>query len=102
MPASWRRPTSSEAAVLARSLGVLALLCALLAMLFGTRMIPWPEGGRYFRYEHDHDELMVSDTQRATRTITVVFTGRTGQEATYRPFGLTAQGVAVLARLDAG
>jgi hypothetical protein len=58
-----------------RSLGLLMLLGALVAVLFATGIVHRPESGRYPRYEHDHDELMVSDTPKATRTITVVFIG---------------------------
>jgi hypothetical protein len=57
-----------------RFLGLLAL-GALVAALFAAGVLRWPEGGRYPRYEHDHDVLLVSDTPRATRTITVVFIG---------------------------
>lgn len=54
----------------------LALMAAtLVAVLFVTGTVRWPEGGRYPRYEHDHGKIMISDTPNATRTIAVVFIG---------------------------
>jgi hypothetical protein len=54
---------------------LLALLAVAVAGLLVAQIVPWPEGGRYPRYEHDHDALMVSDTPRATKAVTVVFVG---------------------------
>jgi hypothetical protein len=55
--------------------GLALLAASLVAVAFMMGIVRWPEGGRYPRYEHDHDEIMVSDTPNATRTITVVFIG---------------------------
>lgn len=57
------------------ALRVLALSAALIATLCLTGIARLPEGGAYSRLEHDHDELMVSSTGPADRTITVLFVG---------------------------
>jgi hypothetical protein len=54
---------------------VLALSALLLAVLLVGGLVRLPEGGAYPRFEHDHDDLMVSKTEKADATITVLFVG---------------------------
>jgi hypothetical protein len=55
---------------------VLVLLGLIGAVLFGGGVLRLPERGAvYPRLAHDHDELMVSATGRAERTVTVMFVG---------------------------
>ncbi|MBV8684048.1 MAG: hypothetical protein JO111_14325 [Caulobacteraceae bacterium] len=56
-------------------LRVLAVVAGLVAILFVTGVVRPPEGGQYPRYEHDHDEVMVSKTPHAARTVTVALVG---------------------------
>ena len=52
-----------------------ALSALLLAMLLVVGLLLRPEGGAYPRLEHDHDDLMVSQTAKAGTTLTVLFVG---------------------------
>lgn len=59
-----------------RPLRVLVLLALILAVLIGAGVMRLPErGAAYPRLAHDHDELMVSTTGKAERTVTVMFAG---------------------------
>jgi hypothetical protein len=54
---------------------VAGLAALLLAGLFLFRLGSWPFGPPYPRLERDHDQLMVSRTAKAGRSLTVLFVG---------------------------
>jgi hypothetical protein len=53
----------------------MALAAVVLAIVAVGALLLRPQGGAYPRLEHDHDELMVSRTAKASSTVTVLFVG---------------------------
>jgi hypothetical protein len=54
---------------------IAALTLAAVVVLFYKGWIAFPDGGKYPRFDHDHDDLMIADAPNAGRTLTVVFVG---------------------------
>jgi hypothetical protein len=56
-------------------LGIVALLAVLVVALVYKGWVHLPDGGKYPRLDHDHDDLMISDAPSGARTLTVLFLG---------------------------
>jgi hypothetical protein len=54
---------------------IAAWAAVVVTMLFVTGVVALPDGGKYPRMGHDHDDLMVADAPNGARTLTVMFVG---------------------------